>query len=175
MVVIENEVGPHNIRHLSPQEVALLCGWPKKTGWEDDQRLLLAGIGQLASPIQSAWVFGHIREHLATYGYGNITPALPSQIMACVCMDVFQIRDELYPPKGDTVANAVFREEIENMLEPPKSPMPAICDMVVEEDKQVVHAQGEIPKFKSRVRLKQVIPNQSHLAKIHWIMPSLKP
>ena len=143
LVVIENEVGPHNIRHLSPQEVALLCGWPKKTGWEDDQRLLLAGIGQLASPIQSAWVFGHIREHLATYGYGNITPALPSQIMACVCMDVFQIRDELYPPKGDTVANAVFREEIENMLEPLKSPMPAICDMVVEEDGQVVHAQGE--------------------------------
>ena len=127
LVVIPNETGPGNIRHLSPQETAMLCGWPKTEGWEDDQRMLLAGIGQLASPIQSAWVFGHIREHIANYGYGDFDPASPSQILACVCMDVFKIRDELYPPKGDTVANAVFREEIEKLLEPPQV-MQAICD-----------------------------------------------
>ena len=40
-----------NLRHLSAKEVALLTGFPRKEGWNANQRLLLAGIGQLASPL----------------------------------------------------------------------------------------------------------------------------
>lgn len=108
-------------RHISPKEMALLCGFPKAEGWHADQRLLMAGIGQLASPIQSAWVFGHIRELLQSYQFGSFQPVHPRQIVACVCMDVFKLRDQWFPSTIPTVAMSLFQEGIEQLLEPPKA------------------------------------------------------
>ena len=109
-----------NLRHIAPKEMALLCGYPKTDGWQDEQRLLMAGIGQLASPIQAAWIFGHIRELLHEYQFGVISAVHPRQIVACVCLEVIKLRDEWFPNHGNTVAMSLFQESIGNMLEHPK-------------------------------------------------------
>ena len=65
-----------NVRHLSAREMALLTGFPKTEGWTDHQRLLCAGVGQLASPLQSAWVFTSILNHLIEHGFFMVTSRL---------------------------------------------------------------------------------------------------
>ena len=82
----------------------------------------MAGIGQLASPVQSAWGFGHIRELLQTYQFGDIQPAHPRQIVANVCLEVLQLRDAWYSSTKHSVAMDLFQEWIENMLDLPTPP-----------------------------------------------------
>ena len=55
-----------HMRHLSGPEVALLNGLLPSFDWGPDARLGLALVGQLASPLQSAWIFSHLAEHLWT-------------------------------------------------------------------------------------------------------------
>ena len=49
-------------RHLTPKEAALLCGLDPAVLPGDDARLELTLVGQLASPLQSCWVFGLLRQ-----------------------------------------------------------------------------------------------------------------
>lgn len=109
-----------NVRHLSAREMALLTGFPKTDGWTDHQRLLAAGVGQLASPLQSAWVFSSILNHLIEHGFfqGDLIP--PTQVLACVAADVFKLRDEWYQDQR-TVTIELFQETIEKFLEPVES------------------------------------------------------
>ena len=106
-----------NVRHLSAREMALLTGFPKTEGWTDHQRLLCAGVGQLASPLQSAWVFTSILNHLIEHGFfhGDITP--PQQVLACVAAEVFKLRDTWYQ-NHCPVTMELFQESIEKFLEP---------------------------------------------------------
>ena len=55
-------------RYPSPSEVALLNGLSPSLNFGDDSRLGLALVGQLASPLQSAWVFGALARTLAKQG-----------------------------------------------------------------------------------------------------------
>ena len=108
-----------DLRHLSAQEMAILCGFPLKYGWDANPRFLTAGVGQLASSLQSAWVFGQIRRHLFHLKFGGLSDCKPKEILACVCADLFAIRDSLFP-QPPTVAMELFREAIETMLFPPE-------------------------------------------------------
>lgn len=47
------------VRHLHPQEAAALCGLDPNLKWGAGCRLALGAVGQLASPVQSVWVFSH--------------------------------------------------------------------------------------------------------------------
>ena len=107
-----------NLRHLSAKEMALLCGFPMKHGWEAHPRFLTAGVGQLASSLQSAWVFSQIRRHLFHLKVANLADCQPKEILACVCAELFNLRDAFFtePP---TPAMELFREAIETMLFPP--------------------------------------------------------
>ena len=77
LVRVPNESPDHDLRHVSPREMALLNAVPKTSGWEDSQRLLMAGIGQVSSPLQSAWVFAAIRNHLHVIKYGDVQLCQP--------------------------------------------------------------------------------------------------
>ena len=107
---------PHqNLRHISPQEVALLCGFPKKSGWDDNQRLLLSGIGQLASPLQAAWVFAQLRNHLIE---SKVVPGQcisPKEILNCATTDLFDLRD-LWAPDATSVTTQMFQEQFDDWL-----------------------------------------------------------
>lgn len=47
-------------RHLHPWELAVLHGMPPSMDFSQGLRLGIAGLGQMASPIQSNWVAGHL-------------------------------------------------------------------------------------------------------------------
>ena len=66
---VPNQEPHRNVRHLSAREMAILVGFPKADGWSDHQRLLTAGVGQIASPMQSAWIFAAILNHLIDHGF----------------------------------------------------------------------------------------------------------
>jgi hypothetical protein len=106
-----------NVRHLSGREMALLTGFPKESGWTDNQKLLTAGVGQLASPLQAVWIFAAVFNHFIDHGFcmGDSIP--PQQLLACVAMDVFKIRDEWFG-NHKTVAMDMFQEQFEGFLEP---------------------------------------------------------
>ena len=97
-------------RHISPQETAILCGLPMEKGWNHPARLLLTGVGQLASPIQSAWVFGHIRSHLQQMQFDQESAISPQRSVAKILDDVFALRDLWF--RGSTVAMQVFKEKV---------------------------------------------------------------
>ena len=51
-------------RHLHPQEAGALCGIDPCLSWGQQNRLALGAVGQLASPLQSLWIFSHILKKL---------------------------------------------------------------------------------------------------------------
>lgn len=135
LVHVPGTTPDRNVRHLSGREMALLTGFPKTEGWSDHQRLLTAGVGQLASPIQAAWVFTSILNHLIENGFlhGDITP--PQQVLACVAAEVFKLRDEWYQNQS-TVTTELFQETIEKFLEPsvPAEQVPPVQDLTPSQD-----------------------------------------
>eukprot|EP00435_Cladocopium_sp_Y103_P032947 s874_g8.t1 len=109
IVHVAGQTPDKNLRHLSAREVALLNAFAKKEGWSDSPRFLLAGMGQMASPMQSAWIFTHIRNHLVDSQIAEGPKCPPTQILACIAMEVFELRDEWF--KGEqTVTMELFRE-----------------------------------------------------------------
>ena len=58
------------VRHIHPLECAALVGFDPTVQLGDATMLQLAGMGQIASPIHSAWIFGHIAMHLDLLQFG---------------------------------------------------------------------------------------------------------
>ena len=129
--------GKVTYRHPSAQETALLCGLPIVAP-EDDARLALCAVGQLASPIQSAWIFAEIRQHLKHQKIGNFEHANPSTIVGNVCQSLFDLRRELWPEMKETLAMKFFEKGIKGKLLPSTDPAfvePAKTEiMIVEEN-----------------------------------------
>eukprot|EP00438_Fugacium_kawagutii_P016458 Skav207248 [mRNA] locus=scaffold523:674131:678772:- [translate_table: standard] len=121
LVSQQTEIG-QVLRHISPKEVAILNGMVKKAGWSDDQRLLLAGLGQLASPIQAGWVFAQLHNHLADVGLGRMQHIKPKVIVARICEDVLEMRD-MWWGQSKTCAMQLFEEALTSLLRP--EPIPA--------------------------------------------------
>ena len=120
LVYVANSFPKDGLRHLSPQEMALLTGFPKESGWEDDQRMLTAGVGQLASSIQSAWIAALIRQHLQEQQYVNAEVTNPKHVLACVCIATLDLQQK-WMGSYTTVEMDLFRESIEKWLfVPPK-------------------------------------------------------
>ena len=65
-VLIPVEVGDGELRfrHPHPAELALLCGCSPLLQFGSQLRLGLALIGQVASPLQAAWVLNHLRARI---------------------------------------------------------------------------------------------------------------
>lgn len=112
--------GNIKFRHLSPVEMGIMNGMLKDNGWLDEQRLLTAGIGQLASPLQSVWVFSQLRNHLSDMGLGGCKPLPAREALAKVMHAVMKQRDEWFPQQP-TCAMQMFREEVDSFLIPGSS------------------------------------------------------
>ena len=113
-----------NLRHLSAREVALLTGFPKAKGWEDDPRLLLAGIGQLASPLQAAWIFAQVRNHLIGSKVIDGPLISPKEIIACAITELFDLRDQ-WLPNVSSVTTQLFQEQFDEWVLPKNEAKPS--------------------------------------------------
>eukprot|EP00438_Fugacium_kawagutii_P001377 Skav209295 [mRNA] locus=scaffold994:15616:25217:+ [translate_table: standard] len=104
-------------RHLGPREMAILNAFPKESGWNDSQRLLMSGVGQLASPMQSAWVFAHLSNHLSQLQMIGHNPLPPNEILARLCDKLFMLRDR-WAQDQTPVSVVMFQEAIQQLLRP---------------------------------------------------------
>ena len=83
-------------RHLHPCEVILLCGAFPGRPIQGDMRLALAAAGQMASPMHSVWIFGHVQRHLQVFfGHAPV-------VDACVLLGEWQrevliAKEKLWP------------------------------------------------------------------------------
>eukprot|EP00435_Cladocopium_sp_Y103_P018548 s365_g4.t1 len=57
-----------NTRHLHPWELSLIHGAKPNRIWKPSLRLSIAGLGQMAAPLQSCWVVGHLMQALELEG-----------------------------------------------------------------------------------------------------------
>ena len=67
-------------RHIHPQEAGALCGLDPCLTWGDNNRLALGAVGQLASPLQSLWIFSHILRKLQLTQF-QVASTSPSKMM----------------------------------------------------------------------------------------------
>lgn len=65
-----------HVRHLHPQEAAIMCAMDPCLHWGKDPRLALSGVGQIASPVQAMWVFQHLlrQVHFVKLGEWSVKP-----------------------------------------------------------------------------------------------------
>eukprot|EP00438_Fugacium_kawagutii_P009865 Skav229362 [mRNA] locus=scaffold3209:156150:160939:- [translate_table: standard] len=111
LVFEKHEKPDKNLRHLGPREVCLLQGMPIHEGWDEEQRLLLAGLGQIASPIQSCWIFGQIAHHLSNAQYITGEVRSPKQCLVNLFRELFTLRDEWFD-HNHTVPMQLFMEDL---------------------------------------------------------------
>ena len=101
-------------RHMLPQEAALFNGLsPEYVQPRMDTaiRLELAGIGQMASPLQSGWIFAGILFSMMKQGLiHDVDP--PRRVLANMCRDLFKARDSFWDSMEHTKYMMIFENEI---------------------------------------------------------------
>ena len=111
------------LRHLHPQEVALMCGlvpsWVTPSA-STPLRLELAAVGQMASPLQSGWVVGQLLSHLKSCSCisGPVVEP-PKQILWDLVQALFQERDKLWRISTPTRYMDIFQTAIVQTLSVP--------------------------------------------------------
>eukprot|EP00434_Breviolum_minutum_P014454 symbB.v1.2.012745.t1/scaffold886.1/size155167/1 len=86
-------------RHPHPNEVLLLCGMYPNLDFQGKMRLGLAAAGQLASPIQSAWVLGHVKKHIEDFLNLPSTHD-PHQLLTVFQQSLLRARDISWPVRN---------------------------------------------------------------------------
>ena len=91
-------------RHIHPSELALFNGMCPNHPWKDDIKLSLAGLGQLASPLQSCWIGSSIRKHLSLMFRSDPESPSPEVSLSELMAHLLKQRDQVFGPQ--TGANA---------------------------------------------------------------------
>ena len=105
--------GP-KFRHASAIEVTLLNGYPMSHA-NHPGRLLLAGVGQLASPIHSALIFACLHRQLRAGNFDVVNPIEARESIAAVCNALFAMRDRVFN-MTKTVPMVMFEESLTDLL-----------------------------------------------------------
>lgn len=101
---------PHGIsyRRPAPAELAILVGMPCQFPATHPARLIIAGLGQIASPIQSSWLFGALKDHVLHYGLGNCKRESIRSGLGRVCQTLFEMRDQIFPTHVHTIVKELL-------------------------------------------------------------------
>ena len=121
-IVVDNEE-LSTFRHPHPQEVALLNGCSPnlvKPSPNSTLRLDLSGIGQMATPLQSAWIGGNLLRNLHEQGIIE-TPINPIEVIRSICNDLFHARDFLLGEPKQTTYMRIFEDAINKLGNDPQS------------------------------------------------------
>lgn len=125
LIFIHNSFPGQSLRHMCAREMAIFTGFPSQQDWTGDQRMLTSGVGQLASPIQSAWVFGIIRQHLKAIKFLQGDEISPKSSVLSVCTSVMDLQQQ-WMGKTTTIEMDLFRESIHDLLTDKKVPTPLL-------------------------------------------------
>ena len=105
-------------RHMHPMEVALLCGARPDVNWGSECKLGLAAVGQMASPIQAAWVASHLRQAFDRFAHMPLSMD-PSQVVQHWCEQLISIRDSLWPSPSRPTVGAQIAPKINIQIKLP--------------------------------------------------------
>ena len=120
------DTGALEYRHVHPNEAAALTGFDPMHVLDEDLRLGLAGIGQIASPLQSCWAFSHLGDLLHRFGFG--VPALPPTFNLQALRSWLVHRcQQLWPP-GSNLQDQKFCALVEFWNATPSLPMEELMD-----------------------------------------------
>ena len=105
------------LRHLHPCEVALALGLPADhVGTIGKLKLELAGVGQMASPLQGLWLLAQVfNKTQEIYPMKKFVD--PIACMKTLVEEVFRSRDELLPPAGSNMYMQLFEQAWKSFVE----------------------------------------------------------
>ena len=89
-----NNIYP-NFRHISPDELALLNGMYPGCDWGPQSRMALCALGQLASPLQSAWIGAAVMKHIQTFLEVEES-CQPERVLLNMMANLLKARDETF-------------------------------------------------------------------------------
>ncbi len=112
LVSYADETGQLCYRHLTPQEVGLLNGLPLILGNHPNSRLEMAGVGQMASPVQSVWIFSAIRRHLGELAICHLPRISLRDPLEKICRQIFRIRNTLWPSLPVSVTMKLYEQNV---------------------------------------------------------------
>ena len=101
------------IRHVTAIEVALLNGYPMSHG-DHPGRLLLAGVGQLASPVHSALVFACLHRQFRAGSFDVVKPIEAREAIAAICNDVLTLNK--WFGRSKSASMTMFEERLSDLL-----------------------------------------------------------
>eukprot|EP00438_Fugacium_kawagutii_P004921 Skav217260 [mRNA] locus=scaffold47:1180518:1185328:+ [translate_table: standard] len=107
------------VRHLHPIEVAVLNGVPPNEIHVEDHRYLrmvLSGVGQMGSPLQSCWVLANIKYQLG-HQFPQLHAEHPRFLLANLCKEVLRQRDSMWKQEANRFMS-IFHQEV-NALDRP--------------------------------------------------------
>eukprot|EP00438_Fugacium_kawagutii_P020575 Skav226938 [mRNA] locus=scaffold965:288631:292409:- [translate_table: standard] len=117
----------HQMRFPHPREVALWNALrPDYVADQDEYtlKLELAGVGQLASPLQAAWVLGNAFQQASVQGF-EMTAITPQEALHVITRDVLAARDKLWKMTNTPYMEA-FVVELRKLLAPETVPIAAM-------------------------------------------------
>ena len=107
----------HIIRHPHPKEVAILNGLSPgflNTENEFPLRLVLSGVGQMASPFQGAWILGNILKDVSAMFGERLFPD-PLKVLASLGLKLMDERFQVWEGQSSTPATDALRTQFEAM------------------------------------------------------------
>ena len=165
----------NRMRHMHASEVALANGLDP--GFEGfymmPPRIALAGVGQLATPFQGAWVLSNALMNIQSSGLPVSMPAHPLNIMKNMAFSLFQQRDRLlgFPAKTDLMlrfemaASLWGNPDAHEIMKSFTMPDPTEATKVVqkETDRRMPSSPGSVPMY-SHLPAKPSQPESVHVA-----------
>eukprot|EP00438_Fugacium_kawagutii_P015308 Skav221897 [mRNA] locus=scaffold1395:768355:772908:+ [translate_table: standard] len=116
-ILIEDKA-TERLRHPHPVEIALCNGLlPSHVSQKTVLKLLLAGTGQMASPLQGAWVLSDLHWQAAKQG-AIPEPRHPRLIMLDICHALIVERNRWWPDLPNTHPMTLFLQEIVALVSP---------------------------------------------------------
>ena len=110
----------HGMRHPHPKEVAIVNALDPRYLDNSDPftlKFLLAGVGQMASPLQGAWIFSNLFFQMMKNGF-PITVDPPRHVMANICRQLLVARDITWPHVMPTRSTVLFERELNRLDHP---------------------------------------------------------
>eukprot|EP00438_Fugacium_kawagutii_P010542 Skav214539 [mRNA] locus=scaffold410:584330:588988:+ [translate_table: standard] len=106
------------LRHPHPVEISLCNGLlPSHVAQKTSLKLLLAGVGQMASPFQGAWALSSLLRSAFKAGLMP-EPRHPRLIMLDMCHALLRERDRWWPDLQNTIPMKIFLHEIIALVSP---------------------------------------------------------
>ena len=94
-------------RHIHPWELSILTGAVADRKWMPHLKLSRCGLGQMATPFQSAWIASHLTYHTGRF-FGWEQCITPEQALWAVASRAFASRDSCLPQLSQLAQIASF-------------------------------------------------------------------